>query len=259
MRTCGRQCRPNVPQGQKIFTLHLHPFLASLAELLFPARCLGCGRQLGSSRPPLLCKNCRAGVLLISRPFCPSCGAPGAAHRCRNCQQHSFAFDQARSLAVYQEPIRSLIHQLKFSGRLVGLSTFAALAKEADAAALFHEPDLILPVPLHIRRLRWRGFNQSLLLAKACFPAWQGKIQPDLLQRHRDTVPQTQLDGAERRSNLTGAFSLRAPQEVRDKRILLVDDVLTTGSTLHECAKALRQAGAMQIETFTAARTSNEN
>jgi ComF family protein len=233
----------------------MRPLLAPLAELLFPARCLGCGKQLGSSRPPLLCKDCQTGIAIISPPFCPSCGAPSATRFCRYCQQHPFAFDRARSVVVYQEPVRSLIHQLKFNGSLAGLSSFAALAEEADNAAFFQEPDLLLPVPLHIRRLRWRGFNQSLFLAKACFPAWKEKIQPDLLQRHRATVPQTQLDGADRRSNLADAFSLQEPQAVKNKRILLVDDVFTTGSTLHECAKTLRQAGAAEIAAFTVART----
>lgn len=135
------------------------------------------------------------------------------------------------------------------------MSSFAALAEEADATALFHEPDLILPVPLHIRRLRWRGFNQSLLLAKTCFSTWKEKIHPDLLQRHRATIPQTQLDGADRRSNLAGAFSLRDPEAVRDKRVLLVDDVFTTGSTLRECAEILSKAGAGKIIAFTLART----
>lgn len=229
--------------------------LAALAELLFPARCLGCGGQLGTSRPPLICNDCQAGIAAIASPFCSCCGAPKSGRTCRACQQNSFAFDRARSLFVYQEPIRSLIHQLKFNGKLTGLSTFAALAKEANAAAFFHEPDLILPVPLHIRRLRWRCFNQSLLLAKACFPVWKGKIQPDLLQRHRATVPQTQLDSTARRSNLAGAFSLREPKTVKGRHILLVDDVFTTGSTLHECAKALREAGAVEIAAFTVART----
>jgi ComF family protein len=180
---------------------------------------------------------------------------PGSDHICTACLRHPFAFDQARSLFVYQEPVRSLIHQLKFDGSLVGLSTFAALANQADAAALFHAPDLILPVPLHIRRLRWRGFNQSLLLAKTCFPVWKEKIHPDLLQRHRATIPQTQLDGADRRSNLEGAFSVRKPLAVQGKSVLLVDDVFTTGSTLHECAKVLRDAGAAEIAAFTVART----
>jgi ComF family protein len=180
---------------------------------------------------------------------------PGSDRLCTACLRHPFAFDQARSLFVYQEPVRSLIHQLKFDGSLVGLSTFAALANQADAAALFHAPDLILPVPLHIRRLRWRGFNQSLLLTKVYFPMWKQKIQPDLLRRHRATIPQTQLDGADRRSNLEGAFSVQKPQAVQGKSVLLVDDVFTTGSTLHECAKVLRDAGAAEIAAFTVART----
>lgn len=233
----------------------LRPLLTAFAELLFPAHCLGCGEQLDSSCPPLICATCRDGISIIGQPCCPCCGAPGTNHRCRNCQHHSFAFDHARSLFVYQEPIRSLIHQLKFDGSLAGLSSFAALAKEANAATLFHEPDLILPVPLHLSRLRWRGFNQSLLLAKTCFPEWKKKIQPDLLRRHRATTPQTQLDGADRRSNLEGAFSLQKPQAVRDQSVLLVDDVFTTGSTLHECATVLREAGAAEIAAFTVART----
>jgi ComF family protein len=117
------------------------------------------------------------------------------------------------------------------------------------------EPDLILPVPLHLSRLRWRGFNQSLLLAKACFPSWQRKISLDLLQRHKATVPQLGLSGAERRSNLLGAFSVPNPSQLTDCRVLLVDDVFTTGSTLCECVEVLRQAGAAKIEAFTVART----
>ncbi len=229
--------------------------LEALAELLFPACCLGCGRQLGFFHLPLLCTSCKTEVSPIFPPCCPCCGVPSTDKRCSSCLDHAFAFDQARSLFIYQEPIKSLILHLKFSGSLAGLSSFAALAQEVDAAALFHEPDLILPVPLHIRRLRWRGFNQSLLLAKACFPAWKEKIQPDLLQRHRATVPQTQLDGAARRSNLEGAFSISKPQVVRGRRVLLTDDVFTTGSTLHECAKVLREAGAAEIAAFTVART----
>lgn len=229
--------------------------LEALAELLFPARCLGCGRQLGCSRPPLLCTSCSTGIAPLSEPICPYCGTPGANRSCPSCLQHSFAFDRARSLFIYQEPIRSLIHDLKFSGSLAGLNTFAALAQQATLADLLHEPDLILPVPLHIRRLRWRGFNQSLLLAQVCFPAWRKKIQPDLLQRHRATVPQTQLDAVLRRSNLHGAFSLSAPELVQGRNVLLVDDVFTTGSTLDECAKVLREAGAAEIAAFTLAKT----
>lgn len=236
----------------------LHPLLTSFFELLFPARCLGCDGQLTSSHPPLLCDTCKSKVSRIASPLCTCCGAPfsaGTNRLCSGCRDNAPAFDRVRSLFIYQEPIRSLIHQLKFSSNLTGLNTFAALAEQAHVTALFYEPDLILPVPLHRKRLRWRGFNQSLLLAKTCFPAWKNKIRPDLLWRHRATVPQTQLDGATRRNNLNGAFSLRDPQEVRGKSILLVDDVHTTGSTLQECAKVLGEAGITEISAFTVART----
>ncbi|WP_417910757.1 ComF family protein [Candidatus Electronema sp. PJ] len=236
----------------------LHALLEAVSALLFPARCLGCEKQLGLCRPPLLCKDCQAKLCVIVSPLCSCCGLPfasGADRLCLTCQQQPFAFNQARSLFVYQEPVSSLLLQLKFGNSLAGLSTLAALVEPADLATVFHAPDLLVPVPLHLSRLRWRGFNQSLLLAKTCFPVWQKKIQPDLLQRHRVTVPQTQLNGAERRCNLLGAFSLRDPQAVKGRRVLLVDDVFTTGSTLRECAEVLAAAGAAGIEAFTLART----
>ncbi len=118
---------------------------------------------------------------------------------------------------------------------------------------LFREPDIILPVPLHISRLRSRGFNQALLLARVCFPEWQGKIQPDLLHRHKPTIPQTSLSGKARRNNLKGAFSVSDPGLVAGRKILLIDDVFTTGATLNECAKTLSKAGAAEIEAFTLA------
>lgn len=148
----------------------------------------------------------------------------------------------------------SLLVQFKFGGKLTGLVTLAELAKQAGGENLFKEPDLLLPVPLHIKRLRSRGFNQSLLLSRSCFPKWQGKIRTDLLLRHQATIPQTNLSGKARRNNLKGAFSIDRPEEIADRNVLLVDDVYTTGSTLHECAKTLLKAGAARIETFTLAR-----
>ena len=214
----------------------IHPLLTSFFDLLFPPRCLGCEEQILSSRPPLFCANCRAKVI----PFTPPCA------------RQDFA---AHSLFIYQEPISSLLVRLKFSGDLSGLSSIAALPRAADR--LPPEPDLILPVPLHISRLRWRGFNQAVLLAKTCFPFWKDRIRVDLLQRHKKTVPQLGLTGAERRSNLRGAFSVRKPKEISGRRVLLVDDVFTTGSTLRECADVLRAAGAADVAAFTVARTAD--
>lgn len=219
----------------------MHPLLASLIELLFPARCLGCGKQLDQSRPPRFCAACRAQVI----PFTSSCTA-----------QDDLPFT-THSLCIYQEPISTLLVRLKFNGDLSGLSTVAALAREAAVERLLSEPDVILPVPLHRSRLRWRGFNQAAVLAKTCFPYWKDRIRINLLQRHKATLPQLGLTGKERRSNLVGAFSIRLPQASSGRRILLVDDVLTTGATLRECAEVLRRAGVAELAAFTVARTAD--
>ena len=129
----------------------MRPLLASLVNLLFPARCLGCEKQGISPHPPLFCPACRAKII----PFTPSCAPKG-----------DFPFT-AYSLCIYQEPISSLLRRLKFQGDLSSLSSIAALARETEAKLLPPKPDLLLPVPLHRSRQRWPGFNQAILLAKA--------------------------------------------------------------------------------------------
>jgi len=233
-------------------------FSAALKNLFFPARCLACDRQLGRSRRPQICDDCRPLFSPVVSPLCPGCGKPypaGEDHFCEDCLLGHFAFDRARAIFIYREPVKSLLLSLKFGGKMTGLATLGTLATQAGLATLFAEPDLVLPVPLHIQRLRSRGFNQSLLLARTCFTGWKNKISPDLLLRLQATRPQTSLSGKARRTNLRGAFAVSRPQEIMGKRILLVDDIFTTGSTLHECAKILRQTGALQIEAFTLART----
>lgn len=231
--------------------------LQAVKNLLFPPRCLTCDKQFGSYRLPLLCNSCCSQLSPVVSPLCPCCGTPfssGEDHLCGECLGDNFGFDYARSIYLYQEPLNTLLVQLKFGGKLTGLLTLAELAKQSGGEALFKEPDLVLPVPLHIIRLRGRGFNQSLLLSRSCFPKWREIIRTDLLLRHQPTIPQTSLSGNARRNNLKGAFSIHRPDEIADKNILLVDDVYTTGQTVHECAKVLRKAGAKRIEVFTLAR-----
>jgi len=231
--------------------------LQAVKDLLFPCRCLACDKPLGRYRLPLLCNTCCSLLSPVVSPLCTCCGKPfpsGEDHLCGECLGDSFSFDCARSIFLYQEPVSSLLVQFKFAGKLTGVVTLAELAKQAGGENLFKEPDLVLPVPLHIKRLRSRGFNQSLLLSRSCFPRWQGKIRTDLLLRHQPTIPQTSLSGKARRNNLKGAFSIHRPEKIAGRNVLLVDDVFTTGSTLHECAKTLAEAGAARIETFTLAR-----
>lgn len=235
----------------------LNFFIEPLQELIFPSYCLECDQRLPCRELPVLCNDCLADISFLSSPACPCCGMPflsGHDHFCGLCLKNTFAFDRARAAMQYKKPVTSLISALKFNGTLTGLATLAHLAVNSPGIKDLHEPDMILPVPLHIRRLRERQFNQALVIGKSCFPGYRSRIHTGVLVRHRATSPQTSLNGAARRKNLAGAFSLTNPETVRNKTILLIDDVLTTGSTVNECARVLRRAGARRIEVFTLAR-----
>jgi ComF family protein len=164
-------------------------------------------------------------------------------------------FDLARAPFLYHEPIVSLILQWKFGQKLTGLETLAVLAVNSAVFSHFSTPDLIIAVPLYKSRLQERGFNQALMLARSCFPQWRDKLLVDGLRRTRPTTPQTSLSGARRRRNLKGAFTVQSPELVKGKNVLLVDDVFTTGSTVSECSRVLREGGANRIEVFTFAKT----
>ena len=233
-------------------------WIEACKDLLFPPSCLHCNRRLVSSRPPIFCSDCCRRLPFISSPLCLGCGEPffsGADHLCGRCLSRQYSFDLARSLFSYQPPLSVLIPALKFRGDLTALASLGRLVSHPSSCALFTEPDILLPVPLHSRRLRERGFNQALLLARACFPEWKGKIEPGLLARTRSTPPQSALSGRERRRNLKNAFVLADPQRIAGKEILLVDDVFTTGSTVNECSRVLRAAGASRVQVFTLARS----
>ncbi len=233
-------------------------YLNAFKDLLFPPFCLGCARRLESSRPPLFCADCYADIAFIRSPCCRCCGIPfstGVDHLCGNCLSGHSAFDLARSLLHYRPPVSTVIRSVKFSGHLTGMATLGALAAQSEIMPLLAEPDLVIPVPLHISRLRERGFNQALVIARGCFPQWKNRIINNLLLRRRATLPQSLLTGKLRRTNLKKVFNLCAPHRVVGKRILLVDDVFTTGSTVNECSKVLRSAGAARIDVFTLARS----
>jgi ComF family protein len=230
-------------------------FLDACKDLVFPAHCLECDRRLPLKRPPLFCDDCLSDISFIGSPYCTCCGLPFQSghgqHHCSQCHVKPYSFDLARAAVLYQEPVSSLISSLKFNGQLTGLPTLAALAESSTGFSDLSEPEIILPVPLHDRRLRERGFNQAAVLAHAIFKKRRKKITTAILVRNRATIPQTGLSGRLRRKNLFGAFSIKQPKMVQGKRILLIDDVFTTGSTVNECARTLRKHGAEQVEVFT--------
>ncbi len=226
-------------------------------DLLFPPSCPCCREMIGNSAQ-FLCGECFKQLKFIKAPYCSCCGRvfPGSGenHLCGVCLKSSWEFDKARSLFSYEEIIAGLIHNLKYSGKTTGLETFRWLSGQSDVLHDFETPDFILPVPLHLKRLRKRGFNQALVLARSLFPGEKKKIRYNILVRETDTPPQTGLSGKKRRKNLKNAFVVEKASEITGKNILLLDDVFTTGSTANECAKALKTAGCKKVEVLTICR-----
>jgi len=161
----------------------------------------------------------------------------------------------ARAVISYKDPAADLIHAFKYRGQTSGFSTFKALWELSAARDDLELFDLILPVPLHLKRLQERGFNQAKLLAEIFFADSKDLIHSDLLLRVENTPHQVNLSGEVRRQNLKNAFAVAKKDKVLAKRVLLVDDVFTTGATVDECARVLRQAGASHIQVVTLARS----
>lgn len=200
--------------------------------------------------------------------MCPVCGLPfrtladaptggPSDHPCARCLRHPPHFRRARARAIYrpdadQDPLRHALHRYKY-GRDVSLAPLLGGLLH-DMAPTPGDVDLVVPVPLHLARLRWRGFNQAQLLAAPLARAAGLRIDPHVLARVRPTTPQVGLPERERRSNVRGAFAVRDAGRVAGRRLLLVDDVYTTGATVNECARVLRRAGARSVDVLVLAR-----
>lgn len=170
-------------------------------------------------------------------------------------------FVSARAWACYpredstEDPLRQVVQKFKY-GRKVALGKPLGwlMARGCQEYLMHRRVDLIVPVPLHPKRLRWRGFNQSVLLARQVSRAYDLPMDPFIVVRHKETTPQTQLSEAERRRNVRGAFSLRSGKTLHGKTLLLVDDVYTSGATVNECSRVLKQGGAKEVHVLTLAR-----
>jgi len=238
--------------------LKLNPLGAAIVSLLYPPVCAGCGRDVRSHE--YLCHECESQLTRIVPPFCSKCSEPFAGEitnpfDCANCAHRKLYFDAAVSAFRSRGIARHVILDFKY-GRKAHLRHLVAswlLAAMQDNRIRDREFDLIVPVPLHPARQRERGFNQAALLADLVSQKLSVPASP-LLQRIRYTTTQTAFDRAERMENLRGAFRLRKKADVQQLRVLLIDDVLTTGSTLSECARVLKGAGAASVHAMTAAR-----
>lgn len=229
--------------------------LNSLLNIIFPPVCPLCENDIGQGG---FCRGC-AGCferLKIQGPLCITCGVPfpskdSADHTCGDCLKGKPPFVEARSGFIYSGSVLEALHSFKYNGRIILAGPLGGMMKNAPGFS--RRPDIIIPVPLHKKRLRARGFNQSLLLAREVEKTLGIGVDYLNLKRVRETEQQVNLRSDERHKNVSGAFALGRPEDVIGKKTLLIDDVFTTGATVKECSWVLKKAGA-EVFVLTFAR-----
>ncbi len=235
----------------------------ALASVFFPAPCGICEKLLLRANRVPICEECLASFTPIPRRACEICGQPiesfyteaEAGLRCANCAPPRYAFARARSIAIYEDALVSAVLMLKYRrmeplGKWFGRRLMELVRSQGEAYAA----DVVVPVPLHQDRLKDRGFNQAELLAKPLAKALKLPCKLNLLVRTRERPQKRVLSIEERWEAVRGAFATRRGSQVDKLRVLLVDDVLTTGATLDACARALLDSGAKSVVAVTIAR-----
>ena len=237
----------------------MKPLLNAFMDVIFPRTCAGCGREAGGQSGHL-CWDCLARLEWIHPPFCQICGDPLEGEValpvvCAGCAARLPAFERARSVARFRGVLRTTLHDFKYRGATWLNRDLAALLR-ACYEIYFAKAglDTITYVPLYPARERERSYNQALLLARGLAAVCPSLTLRACLRRVRPSPSQTHLTAGERLANVQAMFSIRAPRDTAGRRILLVDDVMTTGATVNECARTLKQAGAALVGVLTVGR-----
>lgn len=246
-----------------------HSWIDSVPQLmrravrfLLPAECAVCHAPLADDPIPHFCSGCWSAIVLPGHSRCARCDRPfvspvatvySPTHLCHSCAARPPSYTKAWTLYPYQSPLRDAIRLFKYRGKVSLATPLARLM--IDRLPALDSIDLIMPVPLHAGRLREREFNQSLLLADRIGCHLRLPVSCTDLIRTVPSPAQTTLSRKERLKNLRGAFAVTRPESIARKRVLLIDDVFTTGATVNECAKTLRKAGSGDVFALTLGRT----
>lgn len=234
-------------------------------DFIFPAECAACKGFSGDDRVSIFCKTCWDGIQRLDAPGCRQCGRPFLAFAaapgfpeflCGECQASPPFFDRAISAAFYGGVMKAAIHQFKFSqktglGNMLASVILQAIDGKFDPAVY----RIILPVPLHRSRYKQRGYNQAELLARHVADAHHLTLMTENLVRVRQTTAQWKIaTRRDRRKNVKDAFQVRVPEQIRGQHLIVLDDIFTTGATVNECAKVLKEAGAASVFVVTLSR-----
>lgn len=240
--------------------------LRRATRFFFPIHCVVCGSLLADDLIPHFCTSCWSTLRSMSSARCARCDRPFVSpvatayspmHQCYSCVEHPPSYTRAWTLYPYTSPLQDAIRLLKYQGKVSLVTPLANLM--LTALPRLDAIDLIVPVPLHHERLCRREFNQALLLADQIGRHLNIVTSYTNLVRTTSTPPQTSLSRKSRLKNLRHAFAVRHPAQFMNKRILLIDDVFTTGTTVNECAKALRRSGSADVFVLTLARTMDQS
>ena len=215
---------------------------------MYPQKCPFCGK-IEKQR---ICKECRKKILPVEEPRCKKCGKPireAEKEYCYDCTMIRHVFEEGRSIWIHKEPVSRAVYALKYQNRRIYAKAFGEEMADQYGYYLREKKELIVPVPLHRKKMRIRGYNQAALVAEVLGEITGISVDEDILVRVKNTKPLKQLNDKERRRSIRGAFSVR--KSVWAKTIVLIDDIYTTGSTLDEAARVLLKAGAEKVYFLT--------
>ncbi len=242
----------------EMFLQWFYPIL----DLLFPAACHACQGELRKSAIPFFCEACWSGIRPLEGPFCPQCGKPFSSswalsfspgHRCGDCRSDPPFFDRIMTPYSFDGVLAKAVFLYKYNRKVSLASPLVALI--LPFLESIEKIDLILPVPLHQERLREREFNQSLLLGNVLGKVLKKPVEEHLLIKIKPTDHQMKLNRSDRRKNLKHSFRVSDARRIAGKKVLLVDDVFTTGATMNECAKVLKKEGCQEVIGCAIGRT----
>jgi len=235
-------------------------FFNAFLDFFFPPRCLICEKDIINTQLQGICEPCLSSIRYISSPICLKCGIPfnsviGRDHLCGTCLTSRVYFTKARAVGVYEGVLQEATHRLKYNKKTLLAKPLGALMVGHHLGSIdFKSYDFLIPVPLHFKRLRERGFNQALFLAKYIGKRYGIPIDYMSLKRIKWESPQINLSKKERERNVKGVFSLSNKSRFKDKSILLIDDVYTSGATVNECARVLTKAERVRVDVLTLCR-----